>query len=302
MSEYITHIAVQEDVARLALHAKSICDAFKICMKSHNLAMRIGSASRGNSTFIIQNIDHFRSTWERRKPEDRLEDKLAYTLGWITHRAADRYFKAKYGIFDKNPENLHPVDIRILHDVVLYDKVYSNGVNKPFTKGFAQTEMKGHPAAKFVDITQAEAITGPMYQANFLNLQSIEKASNAKEFFDRVEKQFATFTVDFDRLVEGVNDPDPEDMHQMIEAPNFYNEEDTLIKLARNIQQGKSTEGLQLENALKEENLSQYAQVLKKAFNWLFEASQYFNYETKTTIDEMYDKFNINNNQRVDRY
>jgi len=302
MSEYISHIAVQDDTAKLALYSREICEAFKICFRDHAAAVRMGSASRGNSTFIIQNIHHYRDRWNTRKAEDRLEDKLAYTLGWITHRAADRYFKPKYGIFDKNPENLHPVDIRILHDVVLYEKVYYNGKVKPFSVGYAQKDMKDHPASSSIDVTQAEAIFGPMYQADLLSLQSFDNSKDAESFLDRIMEQYATFTVDFDRLIEGVNRPDPEDMQQMIEAPNFYNDEDPIIKIARKLQHGQSLTGLSLEEALDTEGQSQYAQVLSKAFLWVREASRYFNRETDKDKTYMFDTFNISEHQRVERY
>lgn len=212
MSEYITHIAVQDDTARLAIHYPEICEAFKLCFRNHSLASRLGSASRGNSTYIVQNLAHFRDLWDSRKPNDRLEDKLAFTLGWITHRAADRYFKPRYGIFDKNPENLKPVEIRILHDVVLYKNVYENGKVKPFSTGFAEKDMKSHPAAGKLDVTEAEAVFGPLYQAEFLAMQSFDQCTDAMSFFDHVDDVFAEFTVDFNRLIEAVNDPDPEDM------------------------------------------------------------------------------------------
>ena len=302
MSEYITHIAVQEDTRRLALHADDICAAFKTCMKESPDAMRMGSASRGNSTFIVQNIHHFRDVWEARKPEDRLEDQLAYTLGWITHRAADRYFKPRYGIFDKNPENLHPVDIRIYHDVVAYDKVYDKGKNEPFSAGFAEEDMRSHPAAAQINVKQAEAIFGPLYQADFLALQSFDQVTSGQEFMDRVNDQFATFTVDFNRLINLVNDPNPEDMQQMIIAPNFYNEEDMIVRMARNIQRGESVVDMSMTEALETEAQSQYAQTLSKAFNWIAEASKYFERRSDKDIDGMYDVFNINDDQKIERY
>lgn len=302
MSEYITHIAVQDDTARLALHSDEICDAFKLCLREHSIAARMGSASRGNSTFIIQNIDHYRNIWDKRKPKNRLEDKLAYTLGWIFHRAADRYFKPRYGIFDKNPENLKPIDARILHDIVLYDKVYSNGKEEPFSFGYAQKDMAGHPAAATIDVTQAEAIFGPMYQADLIELQSFEDIRDGKAFLERIIEQYATFTVDFDRLIEAVNHTDKEDMEQMIYAPNFYNDDDPIIKIARNLQHGKSLYGLSLKDALDTDGQSQYARVLSKSFNWILEASRYFNHESDKDKTAMFDTFNISEHQRVERY
>lgn len=301
MSEYITHIAVQDDTARLALDSEDICEAFKLCFKDHALAVRLGSSSRGNSTFIVQNINHFRDIWSTRKPTDRLEDKLAYTLGWITHRAADRYFKPRYGIFDKNPENLHPVEIRILHDVVTYDKVYQNGEMPPFSKGFAEHDMKSHPASKLLDVSKAENFFGPRYQSDFLDLQSFEVDSGA-DFIERIDKQFAEFTVDFNRLADAIARPNGEEMQQMIEAPNFYNENDPIIKIARNLQHGKPVDSMSIKDALDTDNACQYAQTLSKAYNWILEASDYFSRKSDLSMEQLFEVFAIADSQKVERY
>ena len=301
MSEYIAHIAVQADTARLVIQSSQICDAFKLCFREHAVACRMGSASRGNSTFVVQNIEHFGKLWPNRKPADRLEDKVAYTLGWITHRAADRYFKPRYGIFDKNPENLHPVDIRIYHDVVLYEKVFNNGKEDPFSVGFTEKDMRSHPASGQINVSAAEKIFGLLYQADFLSMQSFDMCTDAKSFVDRVVDQFPTFTVDFGRLTAAVSQPDALKMHQMIEAPNFYNEEDELIKIARNLQQGKSIKGMSIEEALDTEDQSQYAQTLSKSFNWIKEASKLFTGEIKDK-EYLYNNFNIIERQKIERY
>jgi len=302
MSEYITHIAVQEDTVRLAIHADEICDAFKLCFKEHNKAARMGSSSRGNSTFVVQNLQHFRDKWETRKPNDRIEDKLAFTLGWITHRAADRFFKPKYGIFDKNPNNLHPVDIRIYHDVVLYEKVYNSGAREPFSKGFAQKNMKTHPGAKGFSLTKAEALFSPMYQSEILSLQSFDTVKNGAEFLKRVEDEFPTFTVDFDRFIEGVNNPDEENMQQMITEPNFYDEKDPIIKTARNLQEGKPVAKASVLDMLNTAKQSQYAQVLGQSFKWIYEASQYFDRANEKDEEYLYDTYLIAENQKIKRY
>lgn len=301
MSEYITHIGVQEDTARLALHSPNICEAFKTCFRDHALAARLGSSSRGNSTFIVQNLDHFRDIWPDRKPEDRLEDKLSYTLGWITHRAADRYFKPRYGTFDKNPESLHPVEARILHDVVVYDKVYQNGKMPPFSKGFAERDMQTHPAAKLLNATKAENLFGPMYQSDFLGLQSI-KVGSAEELIKRINKQFPEFTVDLNRLIDAIENPNEVNIHRMIEAPNFYDENDQIIKMARNLQHGESVDGMSLQDALNATELSQYAETLVKSFNWIQDASDYFSRSSERDMAALFDVFNIDEHQKVERY
>lgn len=301
MSEYITHIAILEDTARLAIHSDEICDAFKLCFSEHAIAARMGSASRGNSTFLVQNLQHYRKRWEGRKSEDRLEDKLAYTLGWITHRAADRYFKPRYGIFDKNPENLHPLDARILHDAVLYDKVYGRGTKEPFSRYYAQRNMEGHPASSAFSINQLEALFGPLYQAEMLSLQSFDDISSGQQFLERIEEQFATFTVDFNRLIEALNNPDSEEMKQMIVDSNFYNEDDPIVKTARNLQEGKSVQA-EVGDMMDTEKQSQYAQVLAQSYDWIRKGSQYFDKSKNLGEADLFDTYLIVDIHQIERY
>jgi hypothetical protein len=51
MSEHLTHIAVYEDCARLAIHSKWINEAFINSLKDHPDIGLLASASRGNHLY-----------------------------------------------------------------------------------------------------------------------------------------------------------------------------------------------------------------------------------------------------------
>lgn len=119
----------------------------------------------------------------------------------------------------------------------------------------------------------------------------------------RVNKQFAEFTVDFNRFTDAIHRPNAADREQMIEAPNFYDENDTLIQLARTLQDGNALgEEMSLEEALKTENTSQYAQALSKSFLWIQAASDHFSRRSNTSQEDLYQIFNIDDSQKKKRY
>ena len=93
MSENVTHTGVLDDCFRLMLVSDEICDAFKEVAQSENDFARLGGITRSGDRFTVQLLTDFRKRWEGRRPEDKLEPKLAFVLGWLTHRAADRQMK-----------------------------------------------------------------------------------------------------------------------------------------------------------------------------------------------------------------
>jgi hypothetical protein len=259
----------------------------------------MGSSSRGNSTFIIPNIHNYRDRWKNRKPSDRLEEKLAFTLGWITHRSTDRYFKPRYGKYDKNPENHKPTDVRIFHDAIVYEKVYNSGTEEPFSKGYMETGMDAHPASEALNVTKAETLFGHLYQSELIELQSVKNSDDGESFMQRLLDQYAEFTVDFNRLIKAHTNPYPDKMKRFIEDPNFYQDSDPIIQLARSLQHDLTTPDINLSDALETKDQSQYAEVLSKTYKWIREASRYFMREIDVDLEYMYDFFNIYEDHRT---
>ena len=93
MSENITHMAVFEDSSRLALHSPHVCTAFKETLNKHWEIARHGSVTVSGDKSTLHLLNFTRSEWKTRRPEDHIDERLAYLLGWRCHLAADRTFK-----------------------------------------------------------------------------------------------------------------------------------------------------------------------------------------------------------------
>ncbi len=93
MSENITHTAVCDDCLRLMSQISNICDAFKQAASDHLDIAQLGAVTRSTDSFNPGLLKRLRDDWDGRQPKDNFESKLAYSLGALCHRAADRTMK-----------------------------------------------------------------------------------------------------------------------------------------------------------------------------------------------------------------
>ena len=130
MSENVTHTGVLDDCFRLMLVSEEICDAFKEVARSQNDFARLGGITRSGDRFTVQLLTDFRKRWASRKPEDKLEPKLAFVLGWLTHRAADRQMKPVFR--EAEPDRTQsPSDCSVYHDAFVFNEVFAVGNYTP---------------------------------------------------------------------------------------------------------------------------------------------------------------------------
>ena len=286
MSEYITHIAVLDDTRRMIPFIKGMHPAFNEVVQKHPLPARLGSGSRGNHLFVPDFLVEFGKRWDSRKPGERMEEKLAFTIGWICHRGADVHFKAIYPQLDKN-ESLRPVDIRIVHDIITFNTVYKNGNEAPLQPLLLQERLEGHPAASVVDIGLVENIVAADHQQQLLGLQAASNGeSSLEDWIKWFNDTFQEYYVDIPRYTEHYYQPNYEQLNRFIYDPDFYNPDDEIIRLVRDVQEkGKSS--VDFAQAInKARDQSQYSHALYKCYLYLIAADALF----KSEIDK--DEFN----------
>ena len=276
MSEYITHIAILDDTRRMLPFMKNIHPAFNEVVQKHVLPARLGSGSRGNHLFVPDFLAEFGKQWDARKPEERIEEKLAFTVGWICHRGADVYFKKIYRQLDKN-ETLRPVDIRIVHDIITFNTVYQNGREAPLHPNLLEQRLEGHPAAAVMDIEQVEEIVAADNQLQLLNLQAASDSDSAMDDWIKwFEQTFQDYYVEIPRYTAHYYKPNYEQLNRFIYAPDFYNPDDEIIRLVTDMRdKGKSR--VDFNTAIKKaKNQSQYSHALYKCYAYLLGADALF--------------------------
>ena len=298
MSEYVTHIAVLDDTARFAARSEALPGAFRTALSDHLEHARFGSASRGNHLFVVPLLTEYRSAWADRKPEDRMAERLAYTLGWVVHRATDTYFKPMHRVL--NPDDYFPegnVGIstaRIYNDLVVFRETYDDGRQEPLVPGLFSKHLREHPASGTLDVAATEPLLHARWQAGLLALRSEARADGP--LADKLDALFdarENYYVSLDRYADHSASPKPEYVQRFITATNFYDESDPLIRLTRALQRGEPADEIDLEHAATVAVVqSRYAQVLARSYHFLRDAGAFFNEEISE--DEVIARLELN--------
>jgi hypothetical protein len=279
MSEHITHTGSLDDCFRLMTLSDEICEPFRLVAREQRDFARLGGITRYGDEFTVSMLTSYRERWSGRTPEDRLEPKLAFVLGWLCHRAADRQVKPLFRALDPTPTQ-NPRDCSIYNDAVIYHEVYAGGAAEPFHPHYLEKELPG------------EDIFRVLLQRALLELHTlIPDRQDGEGWLDKLFTLQQKFYVDIDRYAEAILHPDPEKMRRFIEEPNFYDAADPIVATARAIQRGESVSAEQVRAATDAEPKSHYAQMLHMGFGYLKAASDYF--ESRISSDELADRLNI---------
>lgn len=266
MSENITHTAVTDDCTRLALYSPSICDPFQEVLSEHLEIARMGGVTRSGGKFVIPLLTRYREAWSEAGDKHLLEQKLAFVLGWLCHRAADLQMKPIFRAVDGECAE-EPTDCSVYHDVFLFRKVYGSGHGEPYV-----------PDILSLDLDEMETVLRGLWQRALIGLHTfIPDQEDIEGWLERLFKTRQQFYVDLDRYARAFTHPDPDKVSRFLDGVNFYDDQDALIRLARSIQAGVTETEIDWQAALDAAaTQSQYAQALRRGYLYLQAASDYF--------------------------
>ncbi len=299
MSEHFTHIAVYEDTARIVLTSDDFCEAFKTCITTHYDSGLLGSTSRGNHLFAVPILEKYRDTWKTADASEFAMLKIAYAIGWVTHRASDHQMKPVLRATDAlNDPRYNSYENSIYHDVMSFRQVYGSGsklsvsdkeILSPATFAY---NMQSHPGAKAVDVAMAEPLLNRMWQKDLIAMwEFADQQSDFESWLDTFVENFPDFSETFADYEKAFNDPDPVLTDKYWKQDNLYDESDAIIRYVRAVQAGE-TPDIDLSAALKAaKNGSEYARALLRGYNYVKGCSDYF--IGKISKDEAYDAINM---------
>jgi hypothetical protein len=266
MSENITHTAVTDDCARLAIYSPTICAPFKEVLAQHLDIARLGGVTRSGGKFVVSLLGRYREAWSEDEPDTLLAQKLAFVLGWLCHRAADLQMKPIFRAVDGDCSE-SPTDCSVYHDVFLFRTVYAAGEGEPYAPGILSLE-----AGDLEDALRS------LWQRALVGMHTfIPDQQDIEGWLERLFETRQQFYVDLERYAGAFAHPDPDKVRRFLDEVNFYHDRDPLIQLARSIQAGTPETGIDLRSALDAAaTQSQYAQALRRGYHYLEAASGYF--------------------------
>ena len=291
MSEYITHTAVVDDCLRLMAASDRFCDAFKTAADQHHDMVHLGCATRGGDPCNPGLMTTFRDNWANRTPDQHLEPKLAFVLGWLCHRAADRQMKPVFRRFHPpGTRKEKPTECSVSHDAFAFRAVYAGGEEPPY-----------HPAMfgeQFAALADAANVAGMgdlvrvLLRRALIEMHTlIPDLDDPEGWIDAIYTRKQAFYVDLERYEAAINSPDPDKAQRYIIEDNFYNGDEPLIRVARALQHGEDVTQAEVNEALTSAGDSHYGQALAIGMRYLQAADAYFLGEID--IDRLRERWDI---------
>lgn len=262
MSEAVTHIAVVEDCGRLVSISRDINEAFKSAFRQYQDIALLGGVTRGGDRHNPLLLKQLRSSWSR--DDTQAQRKLAFVLGWLSHRAADRQMKAVFRSADPDC-SLSPTDCSIYHDVTVLKEVCSKG-SGTFEQALVEADVGG-----------AEELLHAMWRRMLIRMHTfIPAEEDINAWLEGVFAFQQEMRVDITRYAEALMNPDPEKVRRFVTNVNFYDAGDSLIQLAREVQSGADNLPDPGEAAREAVAGSLYARALARAFEYISAADDFW--------------------------
>ncbi len=275
MSEEIVHFAVADDARLLVLASERFCQPFKDVLSGHVEKLRLGALTRGTEKFCGSLIEAIRDRCQGQSPQGRDADKLAFCLGTLCHRAADRLCKPLYASqsFDGR---YTPRQIRICQDVFIFDRVYGKGRRTPYRPD-ALDPVLPLPGGLEWDAETFEQYVHTLLQRMLLRAHTLKPADEADTWLDELFSRLQEFKEDFGFWHKLLTEGDEELFSRSVEQVNFYNDADPLLDLLRDLRSGQSLQADAIEQRFRlPDKSSVYARCVSASCGYIQLAGEFW--------------------------
>ncbi|MGF1484447.1 MAG: hypothetical protein ACFBZ8_08780 [Opitutales bacterium] len=293
MSENIAHIALLNDGLRLLLASASITESFHYTAREQVAVCRLGSITRWGDRFTVGLLERIRDEWPDAEKRPEASKRLAFVIGWMSHRAADRQVKPL--LREVEPEPLgKPRECTIYHDAVVYRNVFQNQPDDPYAGVFdaaAKVAIDAKP-----EMARASQLAETLLQAQLIRLHTfIPEPDDVWAWIGNVSSRIQHFQDSLPRYAKAILDPDPELWRKFVEEPNYYDSEDPIVAQARALENEHAMQ-VPMQSTDPLANLvvdahSHYGQALQLGLTYMVAASRFFDREI--SAEDLHEAFKI---------
>ncbi len=281
MSDHIAHIGICDDTFRLALVHPGIHPVLKTLMDDQRDAAHMGCVTRGADEWSAEIIDHSRR--QRDLPPDQRDplamSKVAFVLGSLTHRSADRLTKpitkCWKGNDDSGQTGSEANESKIMQDLFVFKEVFGNGQG-PFPEPFTP-DVLAPPTDE--SAANLERLFRLLLRRALIAMHTFNPdQKNIQPWLTSFLKGLQTYPKSLEQYAHLASSWDSAKVKKYLIDKNFYRRQDTLIRLARDIQRGSTVGGEQVIAAMSaiDKTHSRYARALAKAMEYLLAAGELF--------------------------
>ena len=281
MSEHLVHVAVMEDCFNILLQTQRVCSDFKKVIDVHRGFGEAASTTMSGDSYTVMILEDLRNRWEGRTPDDMLESKLAFVLGWVRHRAADRQMKPVFRAL-----NTHESKKIVKNECTLYDeaKVYTeyylNREHDPY-KNVMHLMLNGAQAYPQVDLEGMKNLFNGMLRSSFMRMHTMKPdlkytVTEIENWIDNIYTLLQHFDIRTDMIAQIIAKPDPEKYKRYIVDANFFNDHDPLIIVAKKLRFKNNYSESEVDVAINASQSSDYANALKTALQYTIACNDFF--------------------------
>lgn len=298
MSENITHVASTEDCLHFVASLSTFCPEFKQVARNYIRLSRLTSVTRGGDTFSVTLLDQIREEYRNGRFNDVQHKKLAFALGWICHRAADRCMKPVFGSFDattlRSAEGIDYTasDCSIYNDAVIYNVYHAENENGPYPKAVFEEYMESIPEHERYDLAGIRELSRVMIQNSLLAMQGIKiQDGDFDAWLKQINLKRQRFTLEVERYYEAIFNPVPQKYARFITEADFYNGTEPILQIAVKLRAGEKVSSDELSAAILTKPKSSYAHILHTASRYLRVANEFFTGDM--TVEELKERLDI---------
>ena len=272
MSDLLTHWAVYEDCRRLTPLAGGIEPLFGELIETEREYTRLGAITRGGNRWMTSILEHARDTWGQEEQHPRLGQKVAFSLGGLTHQACDNLMNP---LMKRRADSKR--EISAYYDTHVFRQVYLTGGAEPFNR-FLVADNDTAPGQAL------EAFVRSLFQRALLSSHTIKPDfDDVDAWLDRLFDAVQSLYIDINMYVDVFHQPDPDKVQRYGVETEFYRADDPAIQAARALQRGEKVSAEAAREALQEgANESHYAQALVLGITYLKTASAFWRREVET--------------------
>jgi hypothetical protein len=294
MSEHVVHTGILEDSVAIMPCLKEIPGDFVKATQKHIGFAKLGCITVAGDRYSFRLLEEYKPLWKKR--DDLLEAKLAFVLGWISHRACDRQMKPIWNVVeisgrgsDANPA-VSPTECSVYHEGTLYNLYYAD--DSVFRLAIFPEQLAAWTGAELFKLPQAAEFVESSYAMNMMDIQTIPPPPADQRFIEELCLRAQKFYVDVNRYTRAASRPDPELKRDYVTGINWYNEKDDIIALARLLRRGGTPETKMVDRAMATPAASHYGKALQLSLRYICSAAAYFS-DDNMSIDTLKDRLDI---------
>lgn len=277
MSEHLVHSAVLNDSLLLIGRMDSIAPKLKALLDKYRRFALLGCVTVSGDSFSYRLLEQFKS--EKGSADPCLNAKMAFVIGWVSHRACDRIMKAiwKEAPFkgrgtDVDP-SVSPYECSIYHEAEAYRRYFSQ--DDDYRLALFPREMDDYAGAAGLDQDWAYTLVQGAFASNLLNIQTVPDSLGDQARFEALCMRAQKFYVDLNRYRNAIRTPDPQNTREFLTDIRWYDEADPIIAAVRAIRAGGALSSQAVTASVNAPAVSKYAHALALSMQYIVSADHY---------------------------